>query len=513
MGMNQPHAHLWQTKPEPITGVTRERDCDIVIIGAGISGCTAAEAATSAGADVLVCEKFGTFTAHGIDVGAVGTTLQKERGVEIDKLTAARLIYDWSQQQANYFLIRTHVERSGAIMDRYIKIAESYGLEVHLNDDSTARADWSGLEDRFRMFSSAHLFALTDRCAFKKRKWSVSYFVEAIYEQAKKQGAEFKFNTTADQLVKEDGRVTGVIVSDQDGYLKINARKGVILATGGITDNTEMIRCFWPAALRADTNQNFPVGGNMGDGLVMGAWAGAALSRCNPAPIIHPVDFSVLGPGINSSWLTVNRDGRRFSCEVGYEPIVTNARVNAPGNVAFAIFDSNYRENMLQQEPLKAQKILDGLDQAIEDEVKTGAYVKGETLEELGEKLGMPPGALQKTVARYNDWCDKGYDGDFGVPARFLCSCRRGPFYASTIKAWLLNIPYGLHVDHNSQVCTESDEPIPGLFAVGNVQGDFFANSYPVTLPGTSHGRSLTYGYLVGKALAEDTVLGGYGEL
>ena len=92
---------------------------------------------------------------------------------------------------------------------------------------------------------------------------------------------------------------------------------------------------------------------------------------------------------------------------------------------------------------------------------------------------------------------------DFGVPERFLSPVKRGPFYAGKISAWLLTLPYGLHVDDNSQVCTDDDDPIPGLYAVGNVQGDFFANSYPVTLPGSSHGRSICFGRLVGLMVAE----------
>ena len=68
-------------------------------------------------------------------------------------------------------------------------------------------------------------------------------------------------------------------------------------------------------------------------------------------------------------------------------------------------------------------------------------------------------------------------------------------------------MPFGLHVNLDSQVLTEDEQPIDGLFAVGNVQGDFFANSYPVHCPGLSHGRGLTFGQLVGEALAKDTVL------
>ncbi len=156
----------------------------------------------------------------------------------------------------------------------------------------------------------------------------------------------------------------------------------------------------------------------------------------------------------------------------------------------------------MKQEPHKAMAFMDGLDEAVEASVASGEYVKADSLETLAEKLGMPARALCDTVRRYNGWCDKGFDEDFGVPERLLCPVREGPFSAAKIRAWLLNLSHGLHVDHNSQVLTEKDEPIGGLFAAGNVQGDFFANSYPVTVPGANHGRSVTFGRLVGRALA-----------
>jgi hypothetical protein len=271
-----------------------------------------------------------------------------------------------------------------------------------------------------------------------------------------------------------------------------------------------MKRCWCPLALRADKVENFPVGGNMGDGLVLGVRAGGAVTRCNPAPIIHPVNFTALAPGMNTSWLTVNRDGYRLASEMAWEPAVTNARMNAPGNVMYAIWDSEYRSHLLRQEPVKAHRMLDGLESRVERGVISGEYVKGRSLKELASKLGMPADSLRLTVDRYNAWCVKGIDGDFGVPQRFLSPVRTAPFYAFKMTAWLLSLPHGLHVDQNSQVLTENDEPIGGLFAIGNAQGDFFANSYPVTIPGTSHGRSITFGYLVGRALAHGTTINGY---
>ena len=502
--------HLWRTRPTPIVEITSEETCDIVVIGAGISGCAAAESASAEGASVVCVEKFGTFTAHGIDVGAVGTRVQKENGIEINKALAARLIHEWGQQQANYFLIRTYTERSGEVLDYYIELAEKAGLRVYINDEMTARVDWDKLDDKYKQFQTAHVFELTDNCTLKPRKWNVGYLIETIFEAAKKNGAQFRFNTTAERLITENGAVTGVIIRDGEGYHKINTRRGVITATGGISDNDEMIRCFWPAALRSDLRENFPVGGNMGDGIMLGIWAGAAMSRCNPAPIIHPVNFTTLAPGMNTSWLTVNRDGRRFSSEVAWEPIITNARLNAPGNVAYAVWDSDYKEHIKKQEPHKALSMFDGIDEKMEEEVAQGNYLRAETLVQLAKVLSVPVDALQRTVDRYNNWCDVGEDDDFAVPPRFLNSVRKAPFYATKISAFLLNLPHGLHVDQNSQVLTEDDTPIEGLYAVGNAQGDFFANSYPVTLPGTSHGRSLTFGHLVGKALAKGVKINGY---
>lgn len=496
------HDHYWQRQPEAITDFVSETETDIVVIGAGIAGVIATHSAAEAGARVICVEKFSRVTAHGTDVGGINTIVHRRQGKYIDPLKAARLVYTWGQQQANYSLIRTYTQRSGEMLSHYIELMERDGYTVSLNTELTARSDWDQLDEKYQMFQSAHLFELPEGSSEPKSKWNVAYLVRHVHELAKELGAEFLFNTDAQQLIRQGDRVTGVIVRDEQDFKKINAAKGVIIATGGITDNREMIECFCPIALRADINDNFPKGGNMGDGLVMGKWVGAAFSRCYPAPVIHPVNFTVLSPGMNSSWLTVNRKGERFSNEMGYEPIVTNARMNAPGNIAYAIWDSDYLEHFKKQEPTKFKALPPDAADQVEECVRRGEYFKGETLEKLAKKINVPADRLCATVARYNQMCSNGEDLDFGVPERFLSPVVNGPFYASRISAYLLSIPYGLHVDDNSQVCGEDDEPIGGLFAVGSAQGDFYANSYPVTIPGSNHGRSVCFGRLVGMALA-----------
>ena len=497
------YAHSWQRPPEPIREFVKEETADVVVIGAGIAGVVATHSAAEAGASVICVEKFGKFTAHGTDVGSLNTKLHKRSGITIDPKRAARLMYAWGQQQSNYELIRTYMERGHEALDRYIDLMEERGYVVTLNSDLTARADWDTLDERYQMFRSAHLFDVPEGSDLEHERWNVAYLVKEVGRAARECGARFCFRTAARQLIREGDRVTGVIVEDAEGFKKLNATRGVIIATGGITDNKEMIECFCPVALRVDVVDNFPVGGNMGDGLVMGKWVGAAFSRCYPAPVIHPVNFTVLGPGMNSSWLTVNKFGKRFSNEIAYEPLVTNARMNAPGNVAYAVWDRNYADHFQKQEPLKFAALTVDIDEGVEQAVREGKYLKADTLEALAALMGVPADNLKATVARYNELCDAGEDVDFGVPERFLSPVKEGPFYASKISAYLLSLPYGLHVDANSQVCDEEDEPIGGLFAVGSAQGDFFANSYPVTVPGSNHGRSVCFGRLVGQALAK----------
>ena len=485
-------------------------ECDVAVVGAGIAGCASAQSAAEAGAKVVVVEKAANITAHGLDVGAIGSSLQKASGVDIDPLEAAKLIYAWGQSKANYELIRVYTDRSGAVMDHYIDLAGKYGLKVILNDSMTARPDWNELDERFRMFRTAHNFSPADKPAAVEDKAAIRYFVRMLRKDAEAHGAQFLFRCTPEKLTKSGDRITGLTAVTSEGEkLRIKASKGVILCTGGITDNKELLEKYCPEALRADKNEYYPKGGNDGSGLYLAKAAGAAWSRSGAVPVIHPVNFTPLGPGIQTSWLTVNREGKRFSCEMGFEPIVTNARLNAPGNVAWAVFDSRYAKNVKKQEPHKAAFLLPGLEEKMEAAVAAGDYLRADTLEELAEKIGVPAGALKATVKRYNGWCKAGEDKDFGVPARFLSSVTKPPYYAGKVSAWLLNVGYGVHVNADSQVLTESDEPIGGLFAVGNMQGDFFANSYPVTCPGSNHGRAVLFGHLVGGALAKGKTLSG----
>ena len=502
----------WENPPAPIpeSEITATYDYEVVVIGAGVAGNSAAEGAASQGAKTALIEQSNDLTAHGCDNACIDSKFQKELGIEFDRDEIFKLLYRWSQQEANPVLIRTWIDRSGEVFDHFIDLADKYGIGLMSAYSNTSKVDWEDNDEWFREYRTAMSFGSPEEgiiIDFEKFQFLEYHLVEMLAKEAQACGAEYFFNTRAQQLVKEGDRVTGVICTDENGnYVKYNASKGVILATGDFGGNPDMVKVFCPISARADSVTYFPANGNLGDGINMACWVGAAVSKSKAAPAIHPISNSPL-TCLDMSWLGVNKDGVRFCAEVPFEPYVTNARMNQPGNIAWNIFDSKYEERVMKQEPNSGAAILEAAAAAFESCKDTDLLVEGATLDELAEKLGIPAETFKATVARYNEMCASGADTDFGVPERFLAPVEEGPFYAVPMPATVLAIPFGVHVDKNSQVCTENDEPIGGLFAVGNAQGDFFANSYPVFCPGLSHGRALTFGSLVGQALAHNRLI------
>ena len=151
-----------------------------------------------------------------------------------------------------------------------------------------------------------------------------------------------------------------------------------------------------------------------------------------------------------------------------------------------------------------AYEVRDGIEEEMEKRIESGELFKADTLEDLADQLGIPADKFAATVERYNSMYDAGEDSDFDVPAQFLSKVQTAPFYATPLVCSVLTIPFGIHVNDDSQACTADDEPIAGLYAVGNAQGDFFGVDYPVHCPGISHGRCVTFGQIVGEAVATD---------
>ena len=505
--------HSWEVAPDPITDIAETHEYDVVVVGGGMAGMGAAQAAARFGASVAVVERSECGRFCGLDMCAIGSKVLKDNGIEIDPDKAARLMYQASQQTANYNLIRTWATQTAGVLDYITELCAANGVTVEPSTGGTSKAGWDQMPERYIVFQDAVRFSNDEWGVFRSDgKEPHQNLGDVLIKDAADNGCEYFFNTHAEQLVGSAAEgVTGVIACDADGkYVQFNAKKGVVLATGDISGNQEMVDCWAPIKNRADESAYVPAGANSGDAILMTKWIGGGISKSPAAPMIHQFTIATREYKCTAfflSMLAVNSDGNRFMNEMPFEPFITDARMNSKGNVAWSVVDSNYAEYVTKQFPEGYESMLESIPAELEERVADGEVFQADTLEELAELIGVPADNLAAAVEGYNGMAEKGEDTQFGVVADWLSPVQQAPFYAIPIHASNLSVCYGVHVNDDSQVCTDDDQPIAGLFAAGNCQGDFFGFNYPVHCPGCSTGRSLVFGQLIGEALAKDTTV------
>ncbi|MEG0505172.1 MAG: FAD-binding protein, partial [Raoultibacter sp.] len=135
--------------------------------------------------------------------------------------------------------------------------------------------------------------------------------------------------------------------------------------------------------------------------------------------------------------------------------------------------------------------------------IEQGIAYQADTVAELAKKIGCDEAELKATVDRYNTMCAAGEDTDYYKKPIFLTPVKEGPFYALKVGPALLAVTGGLNTNVDFQCLNAEGTPIEGLYALGNVQGDITAVDYPINVAGNSHGRCITFGYLLGQELAK----------
>ena len=471
-------------KPEPIVDIAETKEYDVVVLGAGSAGMAAALKANEEGAKVAVLQKLDFASTQGFT--AVGLDSDTDDATREGFVSHLMLLNDLRSKRE---LLEAWAQTSGEVIKWHRDVLTQAGAEIPAEEDSRYIRDCNGYEAHFLMARPVGTHAAS---------------ISLLADYAVSKGVEIFYGTPAVQLVCDGGAVTGVIGGVEGAYTQFNASKGVIVATGDYQCNEEMISYYCPDCL------HFPplIVGRTGDGHRMGVWAGGHIEPINHTKMIHDVWMQF------APYMMVNTDGVRFCDEhIPWFRInnlmrdMIKEHAADPENARiFSIMDATYVDQATEWANYDEQ--ITPKEVPSEDETTLGDYMlvlKADTIEELAEKMGVDPAALQASVERYNELAAKGADDDFGKDAHFLAPISEPPFYSVQRDFnWGLSATLGgLVVDAEQRVLDDNDEPIPGLFAAGNASGPFFGGvDYPMTFGGLSVGRAITGGYIAGRVAA-----------
>lgn len=477
---------------EPIADdeITEVVDADVVVCGAGWSGCCAAASAAEGGASVVLLQKGEAITCNGGEIAAFGDKVHIRYDEIIDPEAYITDLMYTANFRVDENVVRRFVARSGEAMDWLMGIVEdklpypSLSLEKH---DVRGGVNW---------YSSAVNF---------NEGGGVMALSPLLLEHAASIGTiDVRYSTPACQLIQdESGAIVGVIArKPDDSFVKVRAAKGVVLATGGYEFNWERLqKCIRPRDLQVRAYMNGSTG-NTGDGHEMGLAVGAFEDEY-PHCFVNDPSGTLSGGAFGAAmhpFLRVNDFGMRFVNEAIASNFLANSVAAQLGAHDWVITDSKMAEDMGKIRDL----VIPGITPEEEAEAFIADSVTADTLEELAEKMGVNPVAFVATVERYNELVAKGDDEDFHKPANKLSDVTVPPFYACDEGPLLLATEGGLAVNSDGAVLSaEKKGPIPGLFAVGTCAGSMFHDTYPHHCSGISLGRGLTYGWMVGRILTD----------
>lgn len=315
--------------------------------------------------------------------------------------------------------------------------------------------------------------------------------IDPLYQSAVKQGVNFKLGMRVQDLILNDkGRVIGVTATDKVGNkYEFTSKDGVILATGGYSQNKEMRQKSAPHLTSEMVSTNQP--GATGDGIVIATRHGADTTGMNYVqvyPLATPGTGALQGRARKMSGLDdvidVNKNGERFVKEDARRDEFVAAIKKQPGGVVYDINDSSI------------VKPLNSFNEDVETLVSIGRIYKADSLADLAKQLGMPADKLEATVAEFNKMVEAKNDPKFGRKL-FDRPIVKPPFYATPRAPSIHHTMGGLQISTNAQVLDKKGKPIPGLYAAGEVTGGIHGSN---RLGGNATADVLTFGRIAAKS-------------
>lgn len=503
-----------------IRDFAQEIDCDIVVCGAGAAGVVAAVKAVEEGKKVVVLQKEPIADSQGNCASAIVKSGSTPGGLASWK----NMCIATNAWRSDPRLIDAYIENSeeamrflcekGGVEGKLGDKNEKTGVEVYQSSDTVftgVRVDgtqsWDFGDDKVEIFAPW----------FGPKPNNFGTLVSGILNDAvEKYGDQIDvhFSTPVVQLIQKDGAVVGCVGKDASGaFVKVNA-KAVILATGAYENNPTMVRRFCPDTEAFDKK----VYHRTGDGNILAVLAGGVMEPVAHSTVMHDFDAGLMW---DNPYLFLNMEGKRFTNEtvemayiskqLRWQPSFKGENMDhehqETGSKGWycQIYDNdymNYVDMPMLVPPVAMKKYMK--EGPAEDHVGVFPHLidtfSADTLEELVEKLGLPKEEALASIEHYNELCDQGYDPDFGKNPKFLNKIQTAPFWGIRRHIRCSSITAGVLTDANSMVVREDGTPVQGLYAVGNLGGQFFGGcDYPFFSPGLSLGHAVTFGYIAAK--------------
>ena len=460
-------------------------DADVVIVGAGGAGMTAAITAAAEGKSVVIVESQPMVGGNSVratgGMNAGKTVYQDENefgesaGVEKTLKTAAEKYADnetitalaktvseqWAAYQANptgYFDSVELMELDTMIGGKGINDPE---LVETLCANSADAIDWldeHGITlHNVSSFGGASVKRIHRPVNAEGKTVSVgSYMIPLLEENCKKAGVQILLNTTANEILTDaNGAAAGIKATGSTGETVTVNAKAVVLTTGGFGANLDMVVEYKPE-LKGFMTTN--AAGAQGQGIEMATAIGAGtvdMDQIQIHPTVEANTAALITEGLRGDGaVLINAEGKRFIDEVGTRDVVSAAEIAQTGSYSWLVVD---------QAMVDASSVIQGY-------IKKGYTVTGETYEELGKAMGVDAAAFAETMDKWNGYVEAKNDPDFGRTS-FANPLNTAPYYAVKVTAGVHHTMGGLKINANTEVLNEKGEVIPGLFAAGEVTG------------------------------------------